>query len=232
MEEVKLRFGARNSADVKLWLISPEKIYERNPVYLHSTILERSEFFQIKMSERLGKTTEQYLEAVRWCVGQETQIRDVLSSLGLKPLLDLAARLDEDDDDHIVFVEGIIDQMVSLIRGRHQVTSNPVMAEKYLIGIFEETSSREVVEVLVCGRVLLRQFKSCIGSRDLLGMRSLFKIIEHCEGEILEAAFMAFVENPEFTKHIKQLAWGSYQQCSEGAFYIINCFMNTTGDRR
>ncbi|GLJ47981.1 hypothetical protein SUGI_1013200 [Cryptomeria japonica] len=53
MEEARLRFGDKASADLKLWLTGTnEETYEKNPVYLHSVILKRSEFFHVKMSER------------------------------------------------------------------------------------------------------------------------------------------------------------------------------------
>ncbi|GLJ17088.1 hypothetical protein SUGI_0295560, partial [Cryptomeria japonica] len=61
----------------------------------------------------------QYLEAVRWSAEEESQIRKVLSCEGLKLKLlpDLAARLrQEDDGDHIIFVEKIIQEMASVIK--------------------------------------------------------------------------------------------------------------------
>ncbi|GLJ47954.1 hypothetical protein SUGI_1012560 [Cryptomeria japonica] len=282
MENAQLRFGCPTSADVKLWLMGPnEEKYERNPVHLHSVILERSEFFEVKLSDQssnklpeitvitshgfhdylkciqlmygervnfsnveeclaiLSVASEllvddcinkcmQYLEAVRWTAEQKTQMREVLSSLGLEASADLAARLHTEDDEHIIFVERMVTEMVSLIQGHHQVTKNRKIAEEYITGILEGNSSREVVEV--CGRVLLREFKSCIGSGNFLGMRSLSKFIQYCKGEILEAAFRAFVEDPELTKHIKELAWETYQQCCEDAFYTIIWFMEATGE--
>ncbi|GLJ47971.1 hypothetical protein SUGI_1012980 [Cryptomeria japonica] len=108
MEEAQLRFGALNSADVKLWLTGPnDEKYKRNPVYVHSEILKRSEFLQAMMSERwssfasellsneLMNKCMQYLQGVHWSAAEETRIGEVLSCLGLKPSPDLAARLDK-----------------------------------------------------------------------------------------------------------------------------------------
>ncbi|GLJ47974.1 hypothetical protein SUGI_1013040 [Cryptomeria japonica] len=134
-ERAGMMHGRRRSnrvlaARCQIVVDKPREIYERNLVYLHSTILEWSEFFQIKMSERFDKTTDvrvvtshdfedflkciqlmygervyfstveeclaillvasemlvddcihkcqQYLEAVRWSVGQETQMRGLM----------------------------------------------------------------------------------------------------------------------------------------------------------
>ncbi|GLJ47980.1 hypothetical protein SUGI_1013160 [Cryptomeria japonica] len=75
MEEAQLRFGPLSSADVKLWLTGPnEKTYERNPVYLHSVILKRSQFFDVKMCERWSsaKPTEIRLRLSYWLMSAST----------------------------------------------------------------------------------------------------------------------------------------------------------------
>ncbi|GLJ47956.1 hypothetical protein SUGI_1012590 [Cryptomeria japonica] len=118
--------------------------------------------------------------------------------------------------------------MVSLIQGNHQVTKNREIADKYITGIFEGNSSREVVQV--CGRVLLREFKSCIGSRNFSGMRSLLKFIQHCKREIVEAAFMDFVKDPNPPNRAKEIARGISQQCRENAFYTIIGLMKAAGE--
>ncbi|GLJ47983.1 hypothetical protein SUGI_1013240 [Cryptomeria japonica] len=279
MEEPQLRFGALSSADVKLWLTGQnDRNYEGNPVFLHSVILKRSQFFVVKMSERWSsdKPTDirvttshdfdfflkciqlmydepvyfsnieeclaillvaselladdcinkcmQYLEAVRWSVEQESQIRDVLSSLGLKLLPDLTARLDKKDDNHIIFLEKIIDEMVSLIKD--QQGRNLETAEKYIADILKGNTCREDVEV--CGRVLLKEFKSSIASYNFRTIRLLIHFITRCVGEILKAAFVALCEDPKIMRYA--MATSIDSGFNENIFYTVISFMQAIGD--
>jgi hypothetical protein len=48
-----LQFGDQSTADIKLLLIgSDETEYEGNPLYLHSQVLRKSEFYETLLSER------------------------------------------------------------------------------------------------------------------------------------------------------------------------------------
>ncbi|GLJ47970.1 hypothetical protein SUGI_1012960 [Cryptomeria japonica] len=314
MEESQVRFGDITSADVKLWLTGTNgQKYERNPIYLHSAILKRSEFLQAMMSERWssGKSTElsvttchnfadylkcielmyfqrlyfsnveecltilslasellandiitkcmEYLQGVHWSAAEETRIGDVLSCLGLKPLPDLAARLDNDGAHHIIFVDRIIKEMVSLIQdSESKETLMRINAEKYIGGIFERNTPRDVVEI--CEREILQGFKSSLGSHDFSAIRSLSNFLEHCDGETLKAELIVLVEDPEFMTYVKKIMKGLesdrcgqvfysmpqlialvedpellphlrflYQKSYEDVFYTIIWFMNATG---
>ncbi|GLJ17094.1 hypothetical protein SUGI_0295640 [Cryptomeria japonica] len=234
MAEARLRFGAKSSADVKLFLTGPgEEKYGTNPVYLHSQILKKLKCFEGEFSNRWSpyKSTEirlttshnfdhylkcieimygehvyfpnveeclailsvasemfadecinkcmQYLEAVSWSTEEESQIRKVLSSEGLKLkiLPALAARLhQDDDDDHINFVEKIIQEMMLYYKSRSwSLSRNRETAEKDLRGMLEGNTSRDVVDV--CGRVVLEEFKASIGSREFSTLRLPFNLI-------------------------------------------------------
>lgn len=171
----------------------------------------------------------QYLEAVRWSADQESQIRNVLSRLGLKLLPDLAARLDKDDLEQIISLCLIIKQMVSLIHGSPP-NRNRENAENYIAGIFEGDTTRNVVEV--CGHVLLQEFRSSIGSCDFPSIKSLSKFIKYCDGDILKAAYMAFCEDLEFTKYVKEKI-NKYLTCYETCQIFLDTiiwFMKATGD--
>ncbi|GLJ47957.1 hypothetical protein SUGI_1012640 [Cryptomeria japonica] len=301
--EGQFRWGDNTSADLKLWLtgLNGEK-YQRNPVYLHSPILKRSEFFQVMMSERWssGKPTKisvttshnfddylkciqfmydepvyfsnveecltllsvasellvdvcikkcmQYLEAVRWNAEQEFQIRNVLSSLGLKPLPDLAARFDKEGVDHRILEHRMINLLFSFIKDGQATETNVENAQKYIMGIFEGNTSKDIK---VCGGVLLREFKSAIGSFKFPTISLLFKFIEHCDGEILKAAYLAFCEDIQCTKRVRE--WNEVVKTSPSVFnnhvvkipkykynhleenvevviYTIIWFMKATGD--
>ncbi|GLJ17090.1 hypothetical protein SUGI_0295600 [Cryptomeria japonica] len=167
-----------------------------------------------------------YLEAVRWSAEEKMQILKVLSCEGLKLkiLPDLDARLHWDnDDDHINFVEKIIQEMVSLIKCSGLSSyRNLETVEKDLRGMLEGNTSRDVVEV--CGRVLLQEFKASVDSRDFSTLTLLFNLIQHCDGGILEAALKAFCEDVEFMKDANNLP------CTEAVFDIIMWFMKATGD--
>ncbi|GLJ47975.1 hypothetical protein SUGI_1013070 [Cryptomeria japonica] len=286
MEEAQLRFGALNSADVKLWLTGPsDEKYERNPIYLHSAILKRSEFLEAMMSERWssGKSTElsvttihsfdeylkclelmycdhvyfsnveeclailtiasdllandlinkcmQYLQGVHWSAAQETQIGDVISCLGLKPLPDLAARLEKEDANHLIYVERIIKHMVSHLQVRKDVRMEKI-AEEYIGGMLEGNTPRDVVEL--CRREILLGFKSSIHSQDLSAISSLSKFIEGFDGDILKAACIALVEDVEFAVYVKGLLVSeryllSVRKCLRVLDTII-WFMNAIGD--
>lgn len=53
MGEAVLQFGDRSTADVMLELIrSDGSVYKRNPLYLHSKILKKSEYYEAMLSER------------------------------------------------------------------------------------------------------------------------------------------------------------------------------------
>ncbi|GLJ47987.1 hypothetical protein SUGI_1013290 [Cryptomeria japonica] len=168
----------------------------------------------------------QYLEAVRWSAEQESLIRDVLSSLGLKLLPDLAARLDKENDDQIIFVKRISNEMVSIIKNQQTTRRNRTTAEKHIRGILEGNTCREDVEV--CERVLLEGFISSTASRNFMAMRSLSKFIERCEGEILKAAFIACCEDPEITRCATVIC--SNPKFDGNIFYTILCFMQALGD--
>ncbi|GLJ17095.1 hypothetical protein SUGI_0295660 [Cryptomeria japonica] len=169
----------------------------------------------------------EYLEAVHWSAEEESQIRKVLSSEGLelKVLPDLAARLhQDDDDDHINFVEKMIQEMVSLIKaGQSSLSKNRESVEKYLAGMLDGNTSRVVVDV--CGRVLLQEFKASIKSLDISTLKRLFNLIQHCNGGIVEAALKACCED----KALVQLV-SSYLQYAEAVLDIVMWFMKATGE--
>ncbi|XP_057846893.2 BTB/POZ domain-containing protein At3g05675-like [Cryptomeria japonica] len=173
----------------------------------------------------------QYLQAVHWSAAEEIQIGDVLSCLGLKPLPDLAARLENEDAHHIIFVERIIKEMVSLIQDTEsKETIMRINAEKYIGGIFEGNTPRDVVEI--CEREI---FQSSVRSRNISAIRSLSKFLDHCDGETLKAEFIAMLEDPEFMTHVKKAMKGlesdqcsEYPQLCEDVFYIIIWFMKAT----
>ena len=53
MMEKRLLFGDKNTADIKLRLISSDGAdYGGNPVYLHSHVLAKSGFYKAMLSER------------------------------------------------------------------------------------------------------------------------------------------------------------------------------------
>ncbi|GLJ22254.1 hypothetical protein SUGI_0418520 [Cryptomeria japonica] len=173
----------------------------------------------------------QYLEAVRWSAEQEPRIRNVLSSLELKPSPDLAARLHQEDDNHIVFVEKSIQEIVSLIKGGDNDLSSQKTVEIYFVRMLEGNTSRDVMAV--CGRVLLQEFKEAIDSRDLSSLWTLFQLIQYCEGEILKAAMKAFCEDVQFMEFVKQQK--NYHPNTFGiiipnVFDILMGFMKATGD--
>ncbi|GLJ17089.1 hypothetical protein SUGI_0295580 [Cryptomeria japonica] len=171
----------------------------------------------------------QYLEAVGWSAEEELQIRKVLSSEGLKLKLlpDLAARLRRDnDDDHINFVEKIIQEMVSVIKKGEHMSKNFETVEKDLIGILDGNASREFVEV--CGRVLLEEFQASINSHCFPHLTRFFKLIQHCNGAILEAALKTFCEDAEFMEYLKNNAGLRYNPLP--VFDIIMGFMKAIGE--
>ncbi|GLJ47982.1 hypothetical protein SUGI_1013220 [Cryptomeria japonica] len=170
----------------------------------------------------------QYLEAVWWSVEQESQIRDVLSSLGLKLIPDLAARFDKENGDHIISVERIINEMVSFSKDKHATGRNRGISEQYIGGIIVRDNRRDFVGE--CGYVLLNEFKSAIGSHKFLTMRSLFEYIKHCDGNILKLAFTAFCEVPQFSKYVEESY--KYLRFGEDVFYIIIWFMKIIADGR
>ncbi|GLJ47972.1 hypothetical protein SUGI_1012990 [Cryptomeria japonica] len=285
MEKAQLRFGALNSADVKLWLTGPsDEKYERNPIYLHSAILKRSEFLQAMMSERWssGKSTElsvttyhnfdeylkclelmycdhvyffnveeclailtiasdllandlinkcmQYLQGVHWSAAQETRIGDVISCLGLKPSPDLAARLEKEDSNHLIYVERIIKHMVSHLQVTNDVRMEKI-AEEYIGGMLEGNTPRDVVEL--CRREIFLEFKSSIHYRDLSAISSLSKFIEGFDGDILKAAYIALVEDLDFAVYVKGLVLSDKYQQVRKCLKVLDTiiwFMNAIGD--
>ncbi|GLJ17096.1 hypothetical protein SUGI_0295670 [Cryptomeria japonica] len=182
----------------------------------------------LKVKPNLIRVTISCIEAVRWSAVQECKIRRVLSSEGLKLKIspDLAARLSQDDDkDHLIFVEKSIQEMVTLIKGSGSSKSRE-RVEKDLAGILDGNAPRDVVDV--CGRVLLQEFKASINSRNIWTLKQLFKLIQHCNRGILEAALKAFCENTEFVRLIK--GWNNGLETSEAVFDIVVWFMKATGE--
>ncbi|GLJ17092.1 hypothetical protein SUGI_0295620 [Cryptomeria japonica] len=172
----------------------------------------------------------QYLEAVRWSDEEETQIRKLLSSDGLKLkiLPDLAARFHQDqDDEHINFVEKSMQETVSLIKDRDpSLSRNRESVEKYLETMLDRNPARDVVDV--CGRVLLQEYQSTINSRDFSFITLLFKLVQRCNGAILEVALKAFCEDAEFMEYVKK--WYHASNIGPPVFDIIMWFMKATGD--
>jgi hypothetical protein len=59
----QLQFGDHRTADIKLQLIGTDGAeYQRNPVYLHSDVLRKSEFYDTLMSERWSSDKKRPLE--------------------------------------------------------------------------------------------------------------------------------------------------------------------------
>ena len=63
MAEQRLRLGDQKTADIKLYLVGPNgEDSERNPVYLHSQVLRKSEFYNTMLSDRWSCSDERPLE--------------------------------------------------------------------------------------------------------------------------------------------------------------------------
>ena len=63
MTEKPLLFGDKNTADIKLRLIGSEGAdYEGNPVYLHSHVLGKSDFYKTMLSERWSSSGKRSVE--------------------------------------------------------------------------------------------------------------------------------------------------------------------------
>ncbi|GLJ22253.1 hypothetical protein SUGI_0418510 [Cryptomeria japonica] len=173
----------------------------------------------------------EYLEAVRWTAEEETRIRKVLSCMELELLPDLAARLHQEDDNHIIFVEKSIQEIVSFIKEGDYSLSSQKTVEIYFVRLLEGNTSRDVMEV--CGCVLLQEFKAAMDSRDLSSLLTLFQLIQHCEGEMLKAAMETFCEDAQFTEFVKQKK--NYHPNLLGiknpnVLEILMGFMRATGD--
>ncbi|GLJ05672.1 hypothetical protein SUGI_0022770 [Cryptomeria japonica] len=172
----------------------------------------------------------QYLQGVHWSAAQETRIGDVISCLGLKPSPDLAARLEKEDANNLIYVERIIKHMVSHLQVTNDVRMEKI-AEEYIVGMLEGNTPRDVVEL--CRREILLEFESSIHYRDLSAISSLSKFIEGFDGDILKAAYIALVEDLEFAVYVKGLVLSDkylqVRKCLKVLDTII-WFMNATGD--
>ncbi|GLJ17091.1 hypothetical protein SUGI_0295610 [Cryptomeria japonica] len=167
---------------------------------------------------------------VRWSTEEGSQIRKVLSFEEFKLSPDLDARLhQEDEDGHINFVEKSIQEMVSLIKdGDSSLSRSRESVEKDLAGILDGNASRDVVDV--CGRVLLQEFKASINSHSFTTLGHLFKLIQHCNRGVLEAAFKAFCEDAEFMEYVKNKS--CYSSIDDLILWVdmILWFMKATGE--
>ena len=61
MEKQVFQFGDQETADIKLQIVSKDGD-EENPIYLHSHILKKSEFYEARLSDHWSLRDEHPLE--------------------------------------------------------------------------------------------------------------------------------------------------------------------------
>jgi len=159
-----------------------------------------------------------YLDTVKWTREQEAKLRALLSSLQIKPLPDLAARLGtykcDSDCEHLKMLEEALEGMLSIIldipKSRLSINIYNTV-EKYIEQNMETNASLGIADV--CRSVLLNKCSDVIkrlksNDDDVEYFCAVFlwfvDLIHRCDEELCGKVMRLFCEDVDVMKRVRQ----------------------------